>query len=202
MSKKLAFSLWMLLLACFTAAAFAQTTASIKGTVTDQSGAAVKGAKIPVKNTAQGIERTATTSDTGSYEVPALSPGKYSVEVEASGFQKLLAQNVVLAVSQNTVQNFSVKVASTTEVVNVEATAPVIESTTIGGPEHRPAYGARNSSQWTTFRRSRPVDSRLGDATAEWLFDGTVAGAGIICLQYSRQSRRHRQFHGERHQPE
>src|SRR5258708_25989282 len=131
MSKKLAFSLWMLLLACFTAAAFAQTTASIKGTVTDQSGAAVKGAKIPVKNTAQGIERTATTSDTGSYEVPALSPGKYSVEVEARGFQKVLDQNVVLAVSQNTVQNFSVKVASTTEVVNVEATAPVIESTTI-----------------------------------------------------------------------
>ena len=131
MSKKLAFPLWVLLLMCFTAAAFAQNAASIKGTVTDQSGAAVRGAKITVKNTAQGIERTATTSDTGSYEVLALSPGKYSVEVEASGFQKLLAQNVVLAVSQNTVQNFSVKVASTTEVVNVEATAPVIESTTI-----------------------------------------------------------------------
>src|SRR5258708_36783130 len=108
MSKKRVFPLWMVLMICFTAVAFAQTTASNKGTVTEPSGAAVKGATITVKSTAQCIERTATTSDTGSYEVLALSPGKYSVEVEASGFQKLLAQNVVLAVSQNTVQNFSV----------------------------------------------------------------------------------------------
>ncbi len=131
MSKKIAFSLWMLLITCFTAAAFAQTTSSIKGTVSDPSGAAVRGAKVTVKNTAQGIERTATTGDTGSYEVLALSPGKYSVEVETSGFQTQLAKDVVLAVSQNTVQNFSLKVATTTEVVNVEATAPVIEATTI-----------------------------------------------------------------------
>src|SRR5258708_8873273 len=131
MSKKLNFSLWMLLMVCVTAAAFAQTTASIKGTVTDPSGAAVKGAKITVTNSAQGVERSAVSSDTGSYEVLALSPGTYSVEVEISGFQPQLAKDVVLAVSQNTVQNFSLKVASTTEVVNVEATAPVIESTTM-----------------------------------------------------------------------
>src|SRR5258708_6743459 len=131
MSKKLAFPLWVLLLMCFTAAAFAQNAASIKGTVTDQSGAAVRGAKITVKNTAQGIERTATTSDTGSYEVPALPPGTYNVEVEANSFQSQLANNVVLAVSQNAVQNFGLKVATATEVVNVEATVPVIETTTM-----------------------------------------------------------------------
>ncbi|HLJ89598.1 MAG TPA: carboxypeptidase regulatory-like domain-containing protein [Candidatus Angelobacter sp.] len=131
MVKKVAFFLWMLLLTVgFSAAAFAQTTASIQGTVVDPSGAAVAGAKITVKNTA-GIEQTATTSATGSYAVPALPPGTYSVEVQMTGFQSQLANNLLLEVSQNSVQNFSLKVATSVEVVTVEATAPVIESTTM-----------------------------------------------------------------------
>ncbi|MGZ4899705.1 MAG: carboxypeptidase-like regulatory domain-containing protein, partial [Candidatus Angelobacter sp.] len=83
MLKKVAFSPLMLplLIVMFAASAFAQTTASIQGTVSDQSGAAVVGAKVTVKNTALGIERTTQTSSTGSYEVPALPPGTYSVQV-------------------------------------------------------------------------------------------------------------------------
>ncbi len=126
------FSPWMLslLLLCATTA-FAQTTASIQGTVTDQSGAAVAGAKVTVKNAALGIERTTQTNATGSYEVPALPPGVYSVQVQMSGFETQLAKDLVLEVSKNSVQNFGLKVASTTEVVTVEATAPMIESTTV-----------------------------------------------------------------------
>jgi outer membrane receptor protein involved in Fe transport len=120
-----------LLILFFAAAAFAQTTASIQGTVTDQSGAAVVGAKVTVKNTALGIERTTQTTSTGSYEVPALPPGVYTVQVQQSGFEIQLAKDLVLEVSKNSVQNFGLKVASTSEVVTVEATAPVIESTTI-----------------------------------------------------------------------
>ena len=133
MLRKVAFSPWMLplLLLVFAASAFAQTTASIQGTVADQSGAAVVGAKVTVKNTALGIERTAQTNSTGSYEVPALPPGTYNVQVQMNGFETQLAKDLLLQVSQNSVQNFSLKVASTTEVVTVEATAPVIESTTI-----------------------------------------------------------------------
>src|SRR6476661_6929323 len=88
-------------------------------------------AKITIKNTALGIERTTQTSSSGSYEVPALPPGIYSVQVQMTGFETQMAKNLVLEVSKNSVQNFGLKVASTTEVVNVEATAPVIESTTI-----------------------------------------------------------------------
>lgn len=133
MSKKVALSPWMLLLVILliSAAAFAQTTASIIGTVTDPSGAAVVGAKITVKNATLGIERSAQTGSTGSYEVPALLPGTYSVMVDAKGFQKQQANNVVLAVSQNSVQNFSLAVASSSEVVTVEGTAPVVETTTM-----------------------------------------------------------------------
>jgi hypothetical protein len=127
------FSPWMLslLVVLFAATAFAQTTASIQGTVTDQSGAAVSNAKVTIKNTALGIERNTQTNSTGAYEVPALPPGVYSVQVQIAGFETQLAKDVVLEVSKNSVQNFGLKVASTSEVVTVEATAPIIESTTI-----------------------------------------------------------------------
>lgn len=122
---------WMLplVILMLAVAAFGQTTASIKGTVTDPSGAAVVGAKITIKGV--GIDRGTQTSAGGDYEVPALLPGTYSVEVQMNGFQTQQAKNVVLEVSKNTVQNFSLKVATATEVVTVEATAPVIETTTM-----------------------------------------------------------------------
>src|SRR5260221_4320509 len=133
MLRKVAFASWMLpvLILVFAVTAFAQTTASIQGTVSDQNGAAIVGAKVTVKNTALGIERNTQTSSTGSYEVPALPPGTYSVQVQMTGFETQLAKDLVLQVSQNSVQNFGLRVASTSEVVTVEATAPVIETTTM-----------------------------------------------------------------------
>jgi hypothetical protein len=129
MLKKIAFLLPLLMF--FAAAALAQTTASIKGNVTDTSGAAVAGAKITVRSPAQGIERSTTTNGSGDYEVPLLPPGAYIVKVEQGGFQAEQADHVVIEVSQNIVQNFSLKVASSTEVVTVEGTAPIIDSTTM-----------------------------------------------------------------------
>src|SRR5579871_4789070 len=133
MLKKVAFSPLMLslLVLVFAASAFSQTTAKILGTVTDASGAAIVGAKISVKNPALGIERTTQTNATGNYEVSALPPGKYNVQVEMNGFETQLARDLVLEVSQNSVQNFGLKVASTSEVVTVEAAAPLIEATTM-----------------------------------------------------------------------
>src|SRR5881397_2238347 len=83
-------------LAATATSSLAQTTASIKGTVTDASGAAVAGAKITVKNASLGIERTTETNDSGDYEVPALPPGTYSVDVSKEGFQKQKANSVVI----------------------------------------------------------------------------------------------------------
>src|SRR4051812_14743277 len=103
MLKKVAFSplVLSLIVLMFVANAFSQTTAKLLGTVTDQSGAAVVGAKVTVKNTALGTERTTQTSSTGSYEVPALPPGVYSVQVQNAGFETQIAKNLVLQVSQN-----------------------------------------------------------------------------------------------------
>src|SRR5260370_37629083 len=111
--------------------ALAETTASIKGAVTDGSGAVVCGAKVTVKSTGLGIERTATTNANGDYEFAALPPGSYSVQVEMQGFQSQIAPSVILEVSQNSVQNFGLKVASASIVVTVESSQPVVESTTM-----------------------------------------------------------------------
>ena len=133
MLRKIAFSprMLFLLVLLLAATAFAQTTAKILGSVSDASGAAIVGAKVIVKNSALGIERTTQTNSTGGYEVAALPPGTYTVQVEMNGFETQLAKNVVADVSNNVVQNFGLKVASTSEVVTVEATAPLIESTTM-----------------------------------------------------------------------
>jgi hypothetical protein len=133
MLKKVAFSQWMLplLILVFATTAFAQTTAKILGTVTDSSGAAIPDAKVTIKNPALGIERTTQSNQTGSYEVAALPPGIYNVQVEKTGFETQLAKGVVLDVSNNVVQNFGLRVASTSEVVTVEATAPLVETTTM-----------------------------------------------------------------------
>src|SRR5260370_40276366 len=88
--------------------AFAKTTASIKGTVTDATGAAVVGAKVTAKGPL-GVERSSQTNSVGDYEVPALPPGNYTVEVQMKGFQSQQAKGVVLEVSKNSVQNFALK---------------------------------------------------------------------------------------------
>src|SRR5216684_9281008 len=121
----------VLMLCGFTCGVHAQVTASVKGTVTDATGATVAGAKVVVKSTALGIERTTETNTEGDYEVPALPPGSYEVQVQKPGFGTQVAKGVVLQVSQNTLQNFSLKVAESSVVVTVESTEPVVESTTM-----------------------------------------------------------------------
>jgi hypothetical protein len=120
------FSLMALLLAV---SAVAQTTASIKGSITDPTGAAVVGATVTAKGV--GVDRSTKTGSSGDYEIPALPPGTYTVEAQKSGFQTVQAKDLILSVNNNAVQNFSLKVATASETVTVEATAPVIETTTM-----------------------------------------------------------------------
>jgi len=121
----------VLMLCGFTCGVHAQVTASVKGTVTDATGATVAGAKVIIKSAALGIERTTETNTEGEYEVPALPPGSYEVQVQKPGFGTQVAKDVVLQVSQNTLQNFSLTVAVSSVVVTVESTVPVIDSTTM-----------------------------------------------------------------------
>src|SRR5215467_18331 len=72
---------------------------TILGTVTDPSGNTVAGATVKVKNTGTGLERTTTTSVDGSYAIPELPIGTYSVTISQSGFQTSVTNNVEVNVA-------------------------------------------------------------------------------------------------------
>jgi hypothetical protein len=119
------------LLLSLTGILLAQSTATVQGTVSDQAGAAVPNAAVSARNQATGEERATQTDSTGAYLLPSLPRGTYRIEAKAPGLQTVAAANVVLEVGRTIVQDFSLKVASTSEVVEVTATAPVIESRSV-----------------------------------------------------------------------
>lgn len=106
------------------------TTGAIQGTVTDATGAVVPGASVTIANPARGFDETITTDAQGHFLAPSLPLGDYTVTVQATGLGTQKAAGVQVAVATTTVQNFSMKVASGTETVEVTAEAPVIESST------------------------------------------------------------------------
>ncbi|HVF45085.1 MAG TPA: carboxypeptidase-like regulatory domain-containing protein, partial [Pyrinomonadaceae bacterium] len=114
----------------FALTAVAQSNkATITGTITDPNGAVVKDAKVTVTEIATGQSRDATTSDDGTYTIPALDPGVYRVTVDASGF----TQSVIEQVKLDTGSRQAVDVALTVgavggEAVTVTAEAPLAET--------------------------------------------------------------------------
>src|ERR1700690_558782 len=72
---------------------------TILGTVTDAQGAVVSGARVTVKNVATGLERTTETSADGSYALPELPIGTYTVKVVLTGFQTFETTGVTVDIS-------------------------------------------------------------------------------------------------------
>src|SRR2546423_14248683 len=73
------------------------TTGTLRGTVTDTTGAVIANATVTVKNEATGVVSPAQqTTGEGSFDVPALQPGLYTVTVEASGFKRSVSTGVAV----------------------------------------------------------------------------------------------------------
>lgn len=116
---------------CFVVTLFAQSTASIQGTVADATGATVPNATVTVRNQGTGEERTTQTDAAGAYLVPSLPIGTYRVEVKASGMSTTVASDLVLDVGRTVRQDFTLKVAATSETIEIKGTAPVIEQSPV-----------------------------------------------------------------------
>ena len=115
------------LLACivFTATALSAQTfrGTILGTVTDPSGAVVSGASVTVRNLNTGLERTTQTSADGSYSVPELPVGTYSVTVTLSGFQTSLTNDVAVDVASERRVDAALKTGQVSDKVEVSGEA-------------------------------------------------------------------------------
>src|SRR5689334_19749476 len=78
-----------------TAGVWAQVgTTSVRGAVTDKSGAVIATAKVTLASAGQALTRETTTGSTGEYEFLALPPGTYALTVEMQGFRKFENKNV------------------------------------------------------------------------------------------------------------
>ncbi|HZE82280.1 MAG TPA: TonB-dependent receptor, partial [Candidatus Polarisedimenticolia bacterium] len=100
----------------------------ITGTVTDPSGAGIPKATILVVETDKGIQHTAETDTSGEYRLAGLAPATYDVTVKISGFQTAVQKGVILTVGATVVVDFHVKITSASELVEVNAESPVVET--------------------------------------------------------------------------
>jgi hypothetical protein len=123
-------SLILLTVLSISSAVQAQSAASgtITGRVTDPQGAVVANATVTARNVSTGMERSATTTGTGSYTIPNAPPGTYDVSVAASGFAKGVS-HVELQVGDQRDVNFQLTVGGTSTTVEVSGEAPLIETT-------------------------------------------------------------------------
>lgn len=115
----------------FASGLFGQSSGSITGTVTDATGAVVPNATVTVRNQNTGEERTVQTDSSGVYLVPTLPVGTYRVEAKATGMQTTVAPDLPLQVGVRVRQDFSLKVAATSETVEIRGTAPVVEGSSV-----------------------------------------------------------------------
>jgi len=127
LSRFAVLSLFVLFLAVFAAPAFAQE-ATVVGTVTDPSGAAVPNVSITITNTDTGISRTLVTGSQGEYVLPDLGIGHYTVRAQATGFKAVEQKGLVLAVGDRTRVDFKLTLGTATEQVTVEAAAIAVQA--------------------------------------------------------------------------
>src|SRR5712692_8869421 len=109
---------------------------TVLGTVTDASGAVVPGAKIAVRNVNTGQERTTQTSGDGSYSVPELPTGTYTVTITQGGFQTSVTSGVVVDVASERRVDAQLKagqVSQTVEVSGEELSQVETTSAQLGG---------------------------------------------------------------------
>jgi len=128
--------------AAFSAQALAQgeTTSAIVGQVADVTGAVVPGATVTITNRDTGMKRSVRSDDAGRFSFPQLKPGSYSVKVEAQGFEFQQNDGVFSGLGQKQTINFTLRVARSSETVEVNGERPIINpentntSTTLDEP--------------------------------------------------------------------
>jgi hypothetical protein len=109
--------------------------ASLNGTVTDTSGALIQGAKVETASSVTGFRRQTITNAAGTYEIPGLAIGTYTVTVSKEGFKSADFKAVDLAVGQSRTLDVRLEVGSVSDSVEVTATLETLNRTSaeVGG---------------------------------------------------------------------
>jgi hypothetical protein len=105
-------------------------TATISGTATDSSGAALVDAAVQARNVGTNITQSTVTDAAGRYRIPDLPIGNYEVQASLSGFQTVVHKSITLTVGANLVVDFSLPVGQVSQTVNVEGEVSRVETQT------------------------------------------------------------------------
>lgn len=109
-------------------ALFAQSDlGTVSGFVKDPSGGTIAGAKVKIQNKS-GVERQATTNESGYYTITNVPPGLYTVSVEAAGFQRFQSNEDKLDPSANLVVDAALIVGSSSQTIQVSASAVQLQT--------------------------------------------------------------------------
>jgi hypothetical protein len=122
-------TLAVLFLASFTSALRAQSTnASLTGRITDPSKALIVDAKIAAISAGTNIRHETTTNASGEYYLANLPPSPYRIEIEKTGFKRLIKPDVILHVQDALEIDFEMALGAASETVTVEAGAPLVNA--------------------------------------------------------------------------
>jgi len=124
---------WILLgclvfLLCTSTASGQAVYGSIVGTITDQQGAAVAGAKVVVTSVEKGNSTETTTNESGGFTVLHLIPDNYKVHVEAQGFKAYEVVSVLVQVDQTARVDAQLQVGAMTQRVEVTGELPQLQT--------------------------------------------------------------------------
>lgn len=111
--------------------ALGQSTAVLRGTVTDALGAAIPHAKVFAKNQVTGAEWHTESDNVGEYLLPSLPVGPYQISIGATGFETSVVHNVTLSAATTVTQNVQLQIGQVSQEVTIEVDTPVIDASTI-----------------------------------------------------------------------
>jgi Carboxypeptidase regulatory-like domain len=111
-----------------TTLALAQATTSLRGTISDQTGAVIPNVTVTLTSPATGFSRAATSRGDGVFEFLQVPPGTYTLTVEATGFDKYVQAGLPLLVNTPSTVNIALEVGRSTQTVAVVGEAPVLNT--------------------------------------------------------------------------
>jgi hypothetical protein len=171
------------------ATATAQTTGSVNGTVSDNSGAVLPGVTVTATSPILMGVQTAITNDSGMYRFPSLPPGTYRLAYELAGFGNVIREGIVVNLGFTATVNVQLQLASLQETVTVTGVSPLVDVT--------------NTNQQTNFTQeqlnnlpnARDIWSLIGQAPGMMVTNFDVGGSragtqtGFSAFGYSGQVR-------------
>src|SRR5262249_7826041 len=105
---------------------WAQSTGSISGVVTDESGAVIPGAGVSVTNTQTGVSVKGTSLEDGKFLFGSLLPGSYVPSAEMPGFKRYSGSAIEVHVGDRLTLTIALQVGATVEEVTVTSEAPLL----------------------------------------------------------------------------